>query len=339
MNLKKNLFLLLMCLVSNTIFSQENIDDLLAAGIEDAKRFSTDYLFPATEGVAYGINNGWFNHGKAMDQFGFEFSIQANAGFIADEKKSFDLRVAEYNNVRFPDNSPSRSVATALGHNDPDVTVIVTYDDPIFGEEEIELTLPTGIGATDLNLVPTAFAQLSFAPFSGTELKVRYFPEINYDDAKLGLYGIGIQQEFTRWLPVEKLWPVAVSGVLAYTHLNSSYNFTDSSVVEGENQRVETDINSILAEVVVSTRLKVINFYAAMGYLSAKSNSDLLGTFRVSNGILFSEEIVDPFSVEEKYTGIRTTVGAKLQLGFFGLHADYTLAEFNSANVGLGFSF
>ncbi|MBT8267309.1 MAG: hypothetical protein KJO41_03295 [Bacteroidia bacterium] len=319
--------------------AQENIDDLLAAGISDAKRFSTDYLMPATDGVAYGINNGWFNHGKTLNRLGFELSLSGNIGFIKDEKKSFILDVSEYENVRFPDDSPSKSVATALGHNDPEQTVIVTYDDPIFGDQEVELTLPTGIGSANVNLIPTAFLQASFAPFKGTEIKGRFFPKITTEDTKIGLYGIGVQQNFTGFLPAEKIWPVAISGLVAYTHLDASYDFTDSSLVDGEEQRVETQVNTFLAELIVSTKIKIINFYGALGYMTGTSNSDLLGTYRVTNGVIFSEEIIDPFSVKQKVSGLRTTLGARLKVGFFGFNVDYTLAEFDSASFGIHFSF
>ncbi|MBT8273550.1 MAG: hypothetical protein KJO77_07075 [Bacteroidia bacterium] len=98
-------------------------------------------------------------------------------------------------------------------------------------------------------------------------------------------------------------------------------------------------MNSILAELIVSTKLKIVNFYAGLGYLNAKTSSDLLGTYRVSNGVLFSEEIIDPFSIEETNSGMRASVGAHLKVGFFGFNVDYTLAEFDSASFGINFTF
>lgn len=319
--------------------AQNNIDDLLAAGIDDAKRFSTDYLTPATEGLAYSINNGWFNHGKGQKQFGFEISVIANTSFINDNKKSFEMVVADYENIRFPDNSASKTVATALGHNEPDVTVIVTYDDPIFGNQEVALTLPTGIGSEGINIIPSAFLQVGFSPLRGTQLKGRYFPSIETEDVKTSLYGLGLQQDFTAWLPKERLFPVAISGLIAYTHLNGSYDFTDTGIVEGNNQQVKTKINSLLFEVIASTKFKVFNAYAGVGYLTAQSETDLLGTYIVTDGLLFSEEIRDPFSIDEKVSGVRTTIGANIKLGFFAVNLDYTIAEFNSASLGLNFSF
>ncbi|RIA08961.1 hypothetical protein OE09_0786 [Flavobacteriaceae bacterium MAR_2010_72] len=319
--------------------AQENIDDLLAAGVQDAKQFTTDYIAPASEGLAFGINNGWFNNAKTPHRFGFEISLIGNASFIKDEKKSFLLNVADYENVRFEDGSSSKNVATALGHNDPDITIIVTYDDPIFGNQEVELTLPTGLGSTDLNLIPTAFLQASFSPFKGTQVKARYFPEVNAKDAKIGLYGVGLQQDFTSWLPADKIIPVAISGLVAYSHLNGSYDFTDSSLVDGENQQINTEVNTLLLQLIVGTKLNIINFYGGLGYITGKSTTDLLGTYRVNNGVIFSEEIVDPFSIKQDVSGVRATVGANLKLGFFGLNADYSIAEFDSASLGINFSF
>ncbi|HEX9826034.1 MAG TPA: DUF6588 family protein [Flavobacteriaceae bacterium] len=337
--MKKHLLFTSFLLSIFTIHAQENIDDLLAAGIADAKTFTTDYIAPASEGLAFGINNGWFNNAKAPHRFGFEISLIGNASLIKDKKKSFVLNVADYENVRFEDGSSSKIVATALGQNDPDVSVIVTYDDPIFGSQEVEVTLPTGIGSTDLNLIPTAFLQASFSPFKGTQVKARYFPKVDADDTKVGLYGVGLQQDFTSWLPADKVIPVAISGLVAYTHLDGSYDFTDSSLVEGNNQQISTKVNTVLLQLIVGTKLKIINFYGGLGYITGKSTTDLLGTYRVSNGLIFSEEIVDPFSIKQDISGVKATAGANLKLGFFGINADYTLAEFDSASLGLNFSF
>ncbi len=337
--MKKLISLLVLLISFGAVKAQENINDLLAAGINDARRFSSNYLSPASEGLAFGINNGWFNNAKAPKKYGFEISFIGNASFIKDEKKSFQMNVADYQNIRFEDNTSSKSVATALGQNSSDITIFITYDDPIFGNQEVPLILPTGIGSENINLIPTAFIQASFSPFEGTQLKGRFFPNVNTDEVKVGFYGLGIQQEFTSWLPADNIFPVAISGLIAYTHLNGSYDFTDGRYVQGENQKIDTKINTLLFELLVGTKLKVINFYGGLGYMDGKSTTDLLGTYRVTDGLLFSQNIINPFSVEKDVSGVRATIGANLKLGFFSLNADYTLAEFDSASLGLHFSF
>ncbi|MEM5565218.1 DUF6588 family protein [Psychroserpens sp. AS72] len=337
--MKKQILIPMAFLAVLAVRAQENVNDLLAAGISDAQRFTKDYIAPASEGLGYGMNNGWFNNAKSPKKYSFHLSIIGNVGFIKDEKKAFQMNVADYENIRFEDGSSSKMVATALGHNDPDIRVIITYDDPIFGNQETTLVLPTGIGAEGVDLIPTGFLQAGFSPFKGTQIKGRFIPKIETEDAKLSLYGFGLQQEFTSWLPADKILPVAISGLVAYTHMDASYDFTDAEFVEGENQRVETDVNTLLFELIVGTNLKIINFYGAVGYITGTSTTDLLGTYRVTDGFLFSEDINDPFSVENDISGIRGTVGANLQLGFFGLNADYTIGEFDSATLGINFSF
>ncbi|MGB0789177.1 MAG: DUF6588 family protein [Marinirhabdus sp.] len=335
----KKITFLTVLMIGNLSIAQVNIADLLAAGVNDVKRFTTDYIAPAGEGLAYGINNGWSNNAKAPKRFNVELSIIGNAGFIKDEKKTFLLNVSEYENVRFEDNNPSKMVATALGHNDPDIKFILTYDDPIFGNQEVELTLPTGIGSENVNLIPTGFLQAGFSPFKGTQVKARYFPKTKAGDAEISLYGFGLQQEFTSWLPADKAIPVAISGLIAYTDLKGGYDFTETGVIEGQNQQIETEVGTLLLQLIVGTKLKIINFYGSLGYINGTSTTNLLGTYRITDGTFFSEDIIDPFSIEQDISGMRTTIGANLKLGFFGINADYTLGKFNSATVGMNFSF
>lgn len=342
--MKKTGIILFALLTTLNVNAQENIDDLLAAGVADAQRFATDYIRPANDVLTYGINTGWFNNAKTPKKFGFELSLIGNATFINEEDKQFILNVNDYENISFQDGSTSKPVATALGHNDPEIFVEVTYDDPIFGEQTVDLELPTGIGSANINLIPTVFLQGSFSPFKGTQVKARYFPKVDREDAKVGLYGFGLQQDFTSFLPADNVLPVSISGLIAYTHLDGNYDFTDEGIVEGENQQIQTETNTMLYQLIVGTKLKVINFYGSVGYISGKNKTDLLGTYRVSGEgplgtTIFSDEIVNPFSIESETKGILTTVGANLSLGFFGLNAAYTIADFNSASLGMNFSF
>src|SRR5690606_33748695 len=111
--------------------AQNNIDELLAAGINDAKRFTTSYLAPASEGVAFGMNNGWFNNVKSPKRFGFEISLIGNVSFIEKEKKYFQMDASLYENISFQDGSTIKNVATSLGHNHPPVVINITLDNGI----------------------------------------------------------------------------------------------------------------------------------------------------------------------------------------------------------------
>ncbi|WP_299125342.1 DUF6588 family protein [uncultured Winogradskyella sp.] len=337
--MKKIFLLMTLCMGSLISQAQNDLDVLLTAGVEDAQRFANDYLAPGTNGLMHSMSANWFNSAKVKPLGGFEISIIANAALIKDENKIFNLNTADYNNVQFVQGPASQMVASVLGENDPAIFVEVEYDDPIFGSQTVELELPQGIGDASKNLLPTAFIQGAIGLGSGIEIKARYVPKIDRDDVSLSMYGAGVQLEISDWLPASKLWPVALSGVITYNHLDGSYNITESSGIEGENQRLENNTNTWLFQLVASTKLPIINFYGGIGYINGTSESDLLGTYRVTNGPLTSENIVDPFSVSSDITALRATIGTKLKLGFFRLNAEYNLSEFDTFSAGISFGF
>ncbi len=333
--------ILIFCALASTVLlrAQSNVNELFTAGLEDARHFTDAYLAPVSEGAIYSIAGSWYNTAEAKPLGGFEIAIIGNlTGFKnKSDKKAFVLNTADYENLQFTDGSTSKLVSTALG----DIEGVQVYVEAevapgVTAREDFEL--PTGLASENINFIPSGFIQASVGLIKGTEVKARFLPKINTDDVSIGFYGFGIQHEFTKDLPADKLLPVAISGVIGYTHLDGTYDFTDTSIVDGENQRIEANINTWIFQAVVSTRLPVINFYGGIGYLSGKSDSDILGTYNVRSGP-FQTTYVDPFSLTKKASGVTGNLGAKLKLGFFRLHADYSLSEFNNFSFGVNFGF
>ena len=332
----KRIISLLVVACSLQAMAQSDINDILAAGLNDAETFTTDYLSPATEGIMYSISNGWYNTADAKPLAGFEISIIGNMASFKnkEDKKAFDLNTADYENLKFVDGSNSKLVSTALGDIEG-VRVFVEDENGLLREE---FDLPSGLASEGVNFVPSAFIQASVGIIKGTELKARFLPKIKTDDFGMSMYGFGIQHEFTKHLPADKVLPIAISGVIGFTHLDASYDFTNSSIVAGQDQRLEVDANTWVFQAVVSTRLPIINFYGGLGYLTGKSTTDVLGTYTVQSGPI-QETYVDPFSIDKNASGVTANIGAKLKLGFFRLHADYVIAEFNTVSFGVNFGF
>ncbi|SFR52913.1 hypothetical protein SAMN04490243_2651 [Robiginitalea myxolifaciens] len=319
---------------SASVTAQSNINDLLAAGLDDAERFTTDYLAPVSEATVYSLAGSWLNTATAKPLGGFEISIVGSLAPFGnkDDKRAFVLNTAEYENLRFQDGSTSKEVATALGDIEG-VTVVIEDENGLFSES---FELPSGLGSEDINALPAGFLQGSVGLIKGTEVKVRFLPKIKADGAEVGLYGFGILHDFSSHLPAEKLWPVSLSGFIGYTQLSGTYDFTDTNFIDGENQRIDSEMRAWTFQAVVSTRLPVINFYGSLGYISGSSDTDILGTYVVTSGP-FQTTYVDPFSISEKFSGASGSVGAKLKLGFFRLHAEYSVAAFDTFTVGMHF--
>jgi len=331
--------ILVLALVSVTLGKAQDLNDIFVSGVADAERFANAYLAPVSEASIYSISNGWYNTADAKPLGGFEISIIGNmTGFKnKDDKKAFLLNPAEYENLDFVDNpGQARMVATGLGDIEG-VNVFVEDESGLFREE---FELPTGLSAENLNFIPSGYLQGSVGLIKGLEVKARFLPKIKFDDdAKIGLFGAGLQYDFTKMLPADKVLPVAISAVIGYTNLNGEYDFTESSTISGSNQRIDASFKTWNFSAVVSTRnIPVINFYGGVGYITGKSDIDLLGTYE-ANGPFFSETVVDPFSVSKKASGVSANLGTKIKLGFFRLNAEYNISEFSTFTFGVNFGF
>ena len=323
-----------------TVSKAQDLNDLFVSGVNDAERFANAYLAPVSEATIYSMSNGWYNTADAKPLGGFEISIVGNiTGFKnKEDKKAFlldlDPATTQYENLQFVDGSSSKLVSTALGDIEG-ITVFVGE-----GQFREEFELPSGLASEDFNFIPSGYIQGSVGLVKGLEVKARFLPKINFDDdAKIGLFGAGIQYDFTKMLPADKLLPVAISAVIGYTGLTGEYDFTDSNVIDGQDQRIDANFKTWNFSAVVSTRkIPVINFYGGVGYISGKSDIDLLGTYTVTTGP-FQTTYTDPFSVSKKASGLTANLGTKIKLGFFRLNADYNFSEFSTFTFGINFGF
>ncbi|MFD2101379.1 DUF6588 family protein [Flagellimonas iocasae] len=331
--------ILLVALSVVTFSKAQDLNDLFVSGVNDAERFANAYLAPVSEASIYSMSNGWYNTADAKPLGGFEISIIGNiTGFKnKDDKKAFILDPNDYENLDFVNNpGQARPVSTALGDIEG-ITVFVEDENGLFREE---FELPTGLAAEDFNFIPSGYIQGSVGLVKGLEVKARFLPKIKFDDdAKIGLFGAGIQYDFTKMLPADKLLPVAISAVIGYTGLTGEYDFTDSNVIDGADQRIDASFKTWNFSAVVSTRkIPVINFYGGLGYITGKSDIDLLGTYTVTSGP-FQTTYTDPFSVSKKASGVTANLGTKIKLGFFRLNADYNFSEFSTFTFGVNFGF
>jgi len=331
---------ILMCSFS-FIMAQADFNDVFAAGVEDAERFTTDYLSPVSESAVFNMATGWYNSADAKPLGGFEISLIGNiTGFKnKEDKKSFVLNPIDYENLDFVDNpGTARPVSSALGDLEGIRVFVEVEVGPGLPPERQEFNLPTGLSAEGLDFIPSGYLQGSVGLIKGTEIKARFLPKIEYEGASVGLIGFGLQHDFTKLLPADKILPVAISAVIGYTKISGDYDLTEVSTINGNDQRLESDISTWAFNAVVSTKLPIINFYGGLGYVTGKSVTNVLGDYTVGVGP-FSRTETDPFSITQNTSGVTGNIGAKLKLGFFRLNADYTLAEFNTLAFGVNFGF
>ncbi|QJP33175.1 hypothetical protein F0365_01480 [Nonlabens sp. Ci31] len=361
--MKKLIVFILMIFGSYLTNAQNGFSDILAAGVQAADKYANSYTAPASEAFTYNLASGWYESGEVLKAGKFKLQIKVQGTFAPDEKKSFVLDPLEYERiiqssydntnsppaditVTFGDGSTApRLIATVLGENNPEQSLIIRSTESntnLLLQEDI-ITLAQGIGSTGLDVVPSAFFQVGVGLGAGLEVKARFIPKIETDEVKTGLYGAGLQWEFTKLFEEEdgtNNLPVSVSVLGAFTRLDASYDFEDGAVVEGRDQLIETKTNVFNVAAIASTNFKVINFYGGLNYVVGNSTTDLKGTYTFrSNTVIFpiASTVEDPLSLQTDVSGVLGTIGAKLTLGAFNINADYTFGEYDTASASIFF--
>ena len=333
----KRFLIIIFISLSMTSNAQNGITRLLASGKEDANTFADSYLSPGNDAIALGLSNGWFNSAKAKQLGGFEVSVIGSVSLVSDDQKEFLLDEADYNLLEFQDTSiNSRMVGNALGENDPDVGVKAVFESNGVSEE-VPFELPQGLADSNVNFVPGAMIQGSVGLISGFEIKGRYLPEVESDDVNIKLYGVGLKHEFTKWLPLNELFPLHISGFIGYTKFDGSLKVENNFIANSVQQRIDSELDSWNYAALVSTKLPVINFYGSIGMIETSSSSDLIGTYQIDEGPLAGQSVEDPISISSDASSVQATLGFKLKLAFFKINGQYSFQEYDTVSLGLNF--
>ena len=342
----RKLLLAFVCVFAFNIHAKAQTNDgfesiLFAA--DDTEKLLGAYINPAMTGLIYGMNSGWYHTAKVHKTFGFDISIGLNASIVPSEDEIFrfaDLGLSS--NVT----SAAPTAATVAGPNN--LMTAVTFNGTVQGQN-VSATFDMPGGVKDdlpLNAVPTPAVQFALGLPGKFEAMLRLVPEVGSDNVKGTLLGIGLKMEITSWFgPMEKT-PLHVSLLAAYTKMTVDYDIQAESSINGSGQRAEFDLSSYNIEAVASLNFPFINIFGGIGYNSGSSDLKMLGTYNLEydTGLpapndTVTETITDPVNLAFDASGFKTTVGARISLGFFKIFGSYTLQEYNTINAGIALSF
>ncbi|WP_353779776.1 DUF6588 family protein [Winogradskyella sp. 3972H.M.0a.05] len=347
--MKKLLLILLLGLVGRQSFSQELETIILAA--DDASKLTENYINPVMNGLMYSMNGGWYTTAKTHKKFGFDITINANASFVPSKDELFAFVPSDYSFISLPNGETQLPTVMSDQDTATDVEVRIPNGDGTFNVATFEM--PGGI--TDdlpINAVPTPMVQAGLGlPFK-TDVKLRFVPKISFDDnVDAGLVGLGLQHDIMQYLgPLDKL-PLNISVLAAFTTMNVTYQIEDEDALDNvavTNGEVEFKMNTWTLQALASLDFKIITLYGGFGYNSGNSTIKMKGTYNLtydledSNGNVIgsaSDSITNPINLDFDASGARATLGARLNIGFFKIFADYTLQEYNTATAGIAFSF
>lgn len=358
--MKKVLFVLV--LLTTFRANSQDIADVLAAGKGDASIYLGHYLQPVNKGLIYDLSNGWYHSGKVHKKFGFDITINASAALVPDDEKVFNFKNSDYDVLKLHSDLSSDNLPTAMGK--PSTKRI----DVVIPVEGSGVVLPSGVTANTaitsfetldgiedelpVSAVPAPMVQFGIGLPTKTDLKIRFIPNIGTEDVSFNLYGIGLQHDLLQHFKLKKMPIVAVSLFAAYTTSTTIYTPKDEIIngVEARNQKTTFKINSYTAQLLGNVNLKIVNFYGGLGYVAGTSSTQVEGNYTytyqlqdVDNNIIpgasGEETLVDPIDIDYDVSGMKATLGMRINIAFFKIFADYSIQEYNTVNAGISFSF
>lgn len=346
----KKICLSVLLLLSSYLSSAQTFETFILAA-DDASTLGENYVGPAVRGLMYSMNGGWYTTAKTHKLFGFDITINANAAFVPGNEEIFGFNPNSYTFLSLPNGETSLNTLMSESDAETQVDIRIPIGDGTFKVASFDM--PGGV-ANELpfNAVPSPMVQFGFGiPFK-TDLKFRFVPTLTFDDnIKGNLIGFGLQHDIMQYFgPLEKL-PLNVSLLAAFTTMKVNYEFTGENadeVVILNNADAEFKMNTWTIQAIASLDFKVISFYGGLGYNTGNSTAKMRGEYGLtydvedSNGNVvgtISESVVDPINLDFNISGLRSTLGTRLNIGFFKIFADFTFQEFNTATAGIAFSF
>lgn len=346
--MKKALLISALCFVSHSALSQGFETVVFAA--EDASKLSEDYVNPFVKGFMYDMNSGWYTTAKTHNKFGFDITITPSISLVPSSDEFFDFNPNDYRHLSLPNGETSLPTLMSSSDQTTMVNVSIPYGNDTYKVSEFEM--PKGIaGDLPLKGVPLPMVQAGLGLPTRTDVKLRFLPNISFaDTGEVSLFGMALQHDLGQYLKISSL-PLNIAVLGGFTNLKVNYAIEEDPGIPDitvNNGAASFKTTAWTLQALASLDLKIITFYAGIGYNAGKTEVDLKGDYHLvyniedENGTVLGaveETVTDPISLRFKVSGMNGTIGTRLNLGFFKIFASYTVQEYNTINGGIAFSF
>jgi len=329
---------LIVCLNANSQNFQD-IENLLLASQEDQTLLFQQYFNPLVKSVNYGMASGWSHTAKTHKKLGFDITFSLNSSFIPSSAEVYST--SGFNSIT----TSSDFLPTVLGSKTDETISITLFGQGSIPELTTSFTAPSGIKEDlPLSMVATPSIQLGIGLPSKTDLIIRYVPTRTNKNTSIGLKGIGLKHDLLQHFgPADKIPVIDLSLLVAYSKYSVNYNIQKTSNLTGENQQALMNINNYVVRLISSLDIKVLVFYASIGYTKGVSDLRLLGTYNLPYNVADTSEqvmvnVTDPLEVNWNNKSTSANVGISFKLPGLRLFADYTLREYNSVSFGVSLS-
>lgn len=315
---------LVLILSASPAHSQSGDVDLF---VTDMLKIADNFASPAAEGAAYQGGAGWFTSAESLGLWEFDFSIHANVLFVPESKKSGLTSSGDYATFDIL-GAETAEIPTAFGGSTD-----VIFDGEL---EFLGNTVPFAFQAlegVDKTLLMHPFLQASVGVPFGTDVTVRFLPQVAIDDVKFSTYGIGLKHNFNQYSfnPQPTDWQFAA--LVSYSKFDVNYEFIPVDV-EGvaTMDEIEVDAHLFLLQLITSKRFRnpAWNVFGAIGV----TNSDF---GYVVGGEGFALQLLNKSleTLDNNEMEFKGDLGVTYDMGDFLFSTMFSQGKFSNLNLSL----
>lgn len=334
--------------------------DFIYGGINDAETILQEYLKPYANVLGSNLNAGWYNTARPHKLGGLDITATVSWARVPESALTYDM-----SGLELSDKANISAVSTAptiAGQQEdrPELSYSQQVELSPGNLQDVEFasfTMPDGTG---VDFFPLPMGQLTVGLPLGTDVSARFIPLLGFKDyGEIGLWGVGGKHSISQWIPfIKKLKVLDISIQGGYTKVTSSAHVTvepqatdvaPSQQYDWDDQFVIQRVEGWTANLIASQTLSVFTFYQGIGYASSLVELEMEGHYPIHSVILDEgdnfgkttyEVVEDPIELEyQNFNNLRMNIGARIKLGVFTLHYDFTHTLYSTHSVGVGISF
>ena len=339
---------------------------------EELKKMATEnakgYIGPFSTAFGTAMNSGLYHTAKPHGMLGFDISFKFAVVTVPKDAQTFDFQLISLpvpvdpllgipNDKLVVDTNllyPNRETPTVFGSSEADSF----YSDPNRVAEALEKALiDAGKSEQEINLIktgplwnqmiasltnvlspipkfkgigfsalPFVMPQVSVGLIKKTEVMLRFMPKVKVNDdiGEAGFIGIGIKHNLDQWLPIP-LFPIDISAQYVWQSL------TIGDLLESSHSTF-----SIMASKKVGIGISITP-YIGMGFESSALDVSYTIENPDENLMLPADGTEIDFSLDGD-NSFRMTGGVRIGLPLITVNADYSIGEYKTYSLGLGFS-
>lgn len=329
----------------NATAQLSDIGTFLRAGTNDATLLTKEYLKPFPTGFGTGLNAGWSEEAAPKKKLGFSLQVRSSLAIVPTSDQDFDISTLPLTNMEVAQGNSSIT-PTISGNDSPGPEMIITDDN---GNELTRFNMPEGSG---FSFVPAPTIQASIGLIKSTDLTVRYFPKTEISDfGSFSVLGGAVKHDLTQWIPGGNIIPVDISLMAGFNRISVDGSLDvqpETGTIPNDpgnpgdfsDQQVNTSTNTFVINALVGKSLPFISGYVGAGYQKSNFDLNINGDYPVSLPFNRYEVVNDPigFTIDGE-SNLHLLGGFRIKLGILAIYGEATLANYFTANAGVGITF